>query len=232
MPFGAAGGRVLRRHDLADEEARGRRELPEGGRGRVFPGLPGRVGQPVEFRERRGFRPARAVRTGRVVRGRDGARRSPGLGALTFAGVMPRGAGLAGLRAGAVVCGAGRLVSVNGRMSAVSFRIFRRGGRALTAEVRADGGREHAAPAAQHESPGETKIYKLTRHGFLLYQLTHARRLVYKPPGRLRTLLSGCGLKRHRAGSRSEARTRRTKPSTALFSIQRATTTRSFCGST
>jgi hypothetical protein len=67
---------------------------------------------------------------------------------------------------GGVIFRSGRVVIINGRMFAVSGGALRRGGRRLATHVGAGRGGKHAAPAAQDESPGETNIYQLSRHGF------------------------------------------------------------------
>ena len=67
---------------------------------------------------------------------------------------------------GGVIFRDGRVLAFNGRMFAVAGGVLRRRGRRLATHVGAGRGGEHAAPTAQDESPCETKIYQLSRHGF------------------------------------------------------------------
>lgn len=151
MPFGAVGGRVLRRPDLPDEGARRRRKVSGDVRGRVLLGLPARLRVPLELRRRRRFAPARAVGAGSLVRGRREALQSFGLRPLTFAGGRLCRVTIPGSRAGGLFFRGRRLVRFGGQMPAVSFGLFRRG-RRPTIQVGAGHGGERAAPAAQHEN--------------------------------------------------------------------------------
>ncbi|MDQ3802941.1 MAG: hypothetical protein M3416_03695 [Acidobacteriota bacterium] len=73
---------------------------------------------------------------------------------------------LVGFMVSGVIFRAGCILIFDGRMFAVAGGVLRRCGRRLATNVGAGRGGEHAAPTAQDESPCETKIYQLSRHGF------------------------------------------------------------------
>ena len=78
---------------------------------------------------------------------------------------------VAAFRVDVVVFRGGRLLAFDGLTFAVRGVVFRRAGGGLAARVGTGYGGENAATAAQDESPGETNMYELTRHGFYLIRL-------------------------------------------------------------
>lgn len=160
---------VLRRRYLPDERALRRRKASDDPSGRVLLDLPGRAELPLGFRRGRRLSPAHAVDTRSVVRGRHASRRLIRVVPWLSADARSFRVTAVVSRVGRVAFVARRFVRLAGRVCAVVAGVLRRGRRRPAAQVWADGGGEHAAPAAEHESPGETKIKQLAGHGLSLY---------------------------------------------------------------
>lgn len=175
MPSGPGRRGVLRRRDRPHEGARAGRGGPGRRCGRRFLHLPDRLELPTGFRGGRRLPPAHAVRAGRVVRRRDEAPQALRLGPGLFDAARPRGVFVMCGGAGAVVFRGGRLVRLGGRVCAVGRGPFRRGQSLHAAHVGAGRGGDGAAPAAQHERPGETEIKQPSRHGFHFTKLINTR---------------------------------------------------------
>lgn len=166
MPVLTAGGRVLRRRDLPDEEG-GRSQGLTGRVGRGYlPRLLGGVSLPLKARRRRRVGAAHAVRAGGVVPAGFDAPHLNGIGRELLPDSLPGRVSRMNVGVSRVVFRAGRLKALTRRVTVVGGDVFRPCGCSLAPQMGAGRGGEYAAPAAQDQGPGETKIYKLSRQGF------------------------------------------------------------------
>ena len=165
IPVRRAGRGVLGRRVPPDVWCR-RRKLQRGVRGEVFAGLLDRGGLPLELWRRGSFGPAHAVGAARVVRPGRADNRPGRFAPRLIRGGLLRRVPPVPFRVSGVLLRVARLLNFNCLMSPVVGLVPGGGCGRTAALVRAESGRDDAAPAAHDESPGETEIYQLAYHGF------------------------------------------------------------------